>query len=127
MFCRDDCHHINRCKQPFAKGLVLGRYQTQVYIATFKAFRDTGAAVLNEVDFYRGMLASIARHEIRKQVFDMLCAATNSQCAAFSALQDARTLDKGLDFIQYPPSAPQQVLALRSQFDPPTDTIEQRN
>ena len=78
MFRRDGRQHMGRRKQPPAEVLVTGYHKREVDIATFQAFRDTRATVLDEVDFHGGMTVSITRQEIRKQ------------CPGLSALQGAR-------------------------------------
>src|SRR5712671_775126 len=120
MFRRDDRQHMTRPKEPPAEVLVTGCHKRQMNIATFQAFRDTGTAVLNEVDVHRGMSASITRQEIRKHVFNILRTAADAQCSGLTALESARALDKGFGFLQYPPAAPQQVLAIRGELDPST-------
>ncbi|MGY2901870.1 hypothetical protein ACVWVY_000891 [Bradyrhizobium sp. URHC0002] len=124
---RNHGKQMDRCKQPPVIGIISGWNEGEVNIAAFEPIRNAGATIFDQVDIHGWVSAPIGRQKIGEHCLHVLGAATNPQRACLSDFQRACTLTEGLDVLQEPATASQQVLAFGCQFDPAADAIEQGN
>ena len=96
-----------------------------VDVAALQATRQAGAAILHQVDLDAGVAFAVTRQKIRQQILDDLRGGANPQHSDFSRLERAGALAQRLRVEQQPPTAHQQVLALRRKPRAPSDPREQ--